>query len=110
MTFGNNAEFVQPTVAMMMASHEAVVDYMTTLGLHHVMGRGHHYGPGPWVEGGPRADWTSVYYHRADAQGIGFNRTKTGSKAVAQYAPQVAAPFGNLKRVPEQFLLWFHHV
>ena len=44
------------------------MDYMTPLGLHHLMGRGHHYGPGPWVEGGPRADWTSVYYHRADAR------------------------------------------
>jgi alpha-glucuronidase len=110
MTFSNDPQFVKPVVSMMMKSHEAVVDYMTPLGLHHVMGRGHHYGPGPWVEGGPRADWTSVYYHRADAQGIGFNRTKTGSNAVAQYAPQVAAQFGNLKRVPEQFLLWFHHV
>jgi alpha-glucuronidase len=110
MTFSNDPQFVKPVVSMMMKSHEAVVDYMTPLGLHHVMGRGHHYGPGPWVEGGPRADWTSVYYHRADAQGIGFNRTKTGSNAVAQYAPPVAAQFGNLKRVPEQFLLWFHHV
>ncbi|MFC4310972.1 alpha-glucuronidase family glycosyl hydrolase [Steroidobacter flavus] len=110
MTFSNDPQFVKPVVAMMMKSHEAVVDYMTPLGLHHVMGRGHHYGPGPWVEGGPRADWTSVYYHRADAQGIGFNRTKTGSNAVAQYAPPVAAQFGDLKRVPEQFLLWFHHV
>jgi alpha-glucuronidase len=62
------------------------------------------------VSGGPRADWTSVYYHRANEQGIGFDRTKTGSNAVAQYAPQVAAVFGDRKRVPEEFLLWFHHV
>ncbi|HEY5810321.1 MAG TPA: alpha-glucuronidase family glycosyl hydrolase, partial [Povalibacter sp.] len=110
MTFGNDAAFVQPTVAMMMASHEAVVDYMTPLGLHHVMGRGHHYGPGPWVEGGPRADWTSVYYHRADRNGIGFDRTATGSNAIAQYAPPVAKEFGDFKRCPEELLLWFHHV
>jgi alpha-glucuronidase len=110
MTFSNDAQFVQPTVAMMMKSHQAVVDYMTPLGLHHLMGRGHHYGPGPWVEGGPRADWTSVYYHRADARGIGFNRSSTGSNAVAQYAPPVAAQFNDLKRIPEDFLLWFHHV
>lgn len=110
MTFSNDGKFVEPVVTMMMKSHEAVVDYMTPLGLHHLMGRGHHYGPGPWVQGGPRADWTSVYYHRADAKGIGFDRTATGSNAVAQYAPPVAAEFGDLKRVPEQFLLWFHHV
>jgi alpha-glucuronidase len=95
---------------MMMGSHEAAVDYMTPLGLHHLMGRGHHYGPGPWVEGGPRADWTSVYYHRADSNGIGFDRSASGSNAIAQYAPPVAKEFGDVKRCPEKFLLWFHHV
>ena len=110
MTFSNDPAVVGPVVAMMMGSREAVVDYMTPLGLHHLMGRGHHYGPGPWVAGGPRADWTSVYYHRADAKGIGFDRTASGSDAVAQYAPPVAAQFGELATVPEEFLLWFHHV
>jgi alpha-glucuronidase len=94
----------------MMGSREAAVDYMTPLGLHHQMARNSHYGPGPWVSGGPRADWTSVYYNRADAQGIGFDRTATGSNAVAQYAPPVAAEFADLKRVPDKLLLWFHHV
>jgi alpha-glucuronidase len=110
MTFSNDPQFVSSAVALMMRSHEAVVDYMTPLGLHHLMGRGHHYGPGPWVEGGPRADWTSVYFHRADEKGIGFDRTRTGSNAVSQYAGPVAAEFGEIKRVPEKFLLWFHHV
>lgn len=110
MTFSNDPALVEPVVNMMVASREAVVDYMTPLGLHHLMGRGHHYGPGPWVEGGPRADWTSVYYHRADRNGIGFDRSATGSNAVAQYAPPVAAEFGDVKRVPEKYLLWFHHV
>ncbi len=110
MTFSNDATFVRPVVDMMMGSHEAAVDYMTPLGLHHLMGRGHHYGPGPWVAGGPRADWTSVYYHRADRNGIGFDRTATGSNAVAQYAPHVAQEFASLKTCPEKFLLWFHHV
>ncbi|MFC4728225.1 alpha-glucuronidase family glycosyl hydrolase [Coralloluteibacterium thermophilus] len=110
MTFSTAPAFVAPVVDMMMASHQAVVDYMTPLGLHHLMGRGHHYGPAPWVEGGPRADWTSVYYHRATAEGIGFDRTATGSDAVAQYAPAVAEVFGDVTRVPEDFLLWFHHV
>ncbi|MDH5822535.1 alpha-glucuronidase family glycosyl hydrolase [Luteimonas sp. RD2P54] len=110
MTFSRDPAVVEPVVDMMMASHQAVVDYMTPLGLHHLMGRGHHYGPGPWVEGGPRADWTSVYFHRASRDGIGFDRTATGSDAVSQYAPPVARQFGDLERVPEDFLLWFHHV
>jgi alpha-glucuronidase len=110
MTFSNAPAVVRPVLDMMMASREAVVDYMTPLGLHHLMARGHHYGPGPWVEGGPRADWTSVYYHRADRNGIGFDRTTGGSNAVAQYAPPVARTFGDAAQVPEQFLLWFHHL
>jgi alpha-glucuronidase len=110
MTFSNDAAFVQPTLAMMMGSREAVVDYMTPLGLHHQMARDHHYGPGPWVSGGPRADWTSVYYNRADAQGIGFDRTATGSNAIAQYSPQVAAKFADPALTPDDLLLWFHHL
>ncbi len=110
MTFSNDRAFVHPVVAMMMRSREAVVDYMTPLGLHHQMARDSHYGPGPWVSGGPRADWTSIYYNRADAQGIGFDRTSSGSNAVAQYAPPVAARFSSLASTPEDLLLWFHHV
>jgi alpha-glucuronidase len=110
MTFSNDPAFITPVVGMMMGSREAAVDYMTPLGLHHQMARGTHYGPGPWVSGGPRADWTSVYFNRADQQGIGFDRTATGSNAVAQYASPVAARFSDLKRVPETLLLWFHHV
>jgi alpha-glucuronidase len=110
MTFSNDELFVAPVVDMMMGSREAAVDYMTPLGLHHLMARGHHYGPGPWVAGGPRADWTSVYYHRADQDGVGFDRSATGSNAVAQYAPPLARQFGDMGTVPEKFLLWFHHV
>jgi alpha-glucuronidase len=110
MTFSTDPAFVTTVVTMMMESREAAVDYMTPLGLHHQMARDSHYGPGPWVSGGPRADWTSVYFNRADASGIGFDRTATGSNAVAQYAPRVAAQFADLKRTPEKLLLWFHHV
>lgn len=110
MTFSNNAGLIEPIKAMMLASHEAAVNYMTPLGLHHQMARGHHYGPGPWVEGGPRADWTSVYYHRADTLGIGFDRTASGSNAVEQYAPPLHEQFADRDSVPDELLLWFHRV
>lgn len=109
-TFGGAPTLVAPIVSMLRGSRQAVVDYMTPMGLHHLMGEGHHYGPGPWVQGGPRADWTSVYYHRADAHGIGFDRNRSGSNAVAQYAPAVARIYGDPRRVPEDLLLWFHHL
>jgi alpha-glucuronidase len=110
MTFTNDVRFVKPVVDMMMGSREAAVNYMTPLGLHHLMGTGHHYGPAPWVDDLNRADWNPTYYHRADAQGIGFERGPKGSNATSQYQKDVAAQFADRRKVPEQFLLWFHHV
>ncbi len=109
MTFSNDEKFVQPVLGMMLVSRENCVNYMTPLGLHHIMGRSHHHGPGPWVNGG-RPDWTAVYYHRADSIGVGFNRTQTGSNAIGQYFRPVADKFNNIETCPEEFLLWFHHV
>ncbi len=110
MTFSNDRSVVQPVTAMLIASREAVVDYSMPLGLHHIMAEGHHQGPGPWVDDAGRADWNSVYFNRADAKGIGFDRSPTGSNAVAQYSPEVARDFGDLASCPENLLLWFHHV
>jgi alpha-glucuronidase len=110
MTFSNDPAFVAPVIGMMMSSRETVVDYMTPLGLHHLFALGHHYGPGPWVDNARRADWNPVYFHRADAQGVGFDRTASGSNAVSQYAPPLAKLFADRQRIPENLLLWFHHV
>ncbi|MCD2324862.1 alpha-glucuronidase [Sphingomonas sp. IC-56] len=110
LTFTPDPAFVQPTVQMMMASRQAAVDYMTPLGLAHLMATGHHYGPGPWVSDLARPEWNPTYYHRADAKGIGFDRTRTGSNAVAQYAPPVARRFADPDKTGEDLLLWFHHV
>jgi alpha-glucuronidase len=109
MTFSSDPLVVETLKALMLGSREAAVNYMTPLGLHHLMARGHHYGPGPWVSGG-RADWTSVYYHRADQDGIGFNRTKSGSNALGQYSPAVQEIFADPASCPDEYLLWFHHV
>ncbi len=101
LTFSNKHEKV--IKEMMLSSHQALVNYMTPLGLHHIMGANHHYGPGPWVDKMSRADWTSTYYHKADSIGIGFDRTETGSNAIAQYpSPDIQSK--------EKYLLWFHHV
>lgn len=110
MTFTNNPDFVEPVKSMMLASRETTVSYMTPLGLHHIMGWGHHYGPAPWIRDKPRADWTSVYYHQADSAGIGFDRTATGSDALSQYFPPVRARFENPDPCPDTYLLWFHHL
>jgi alpha-glucuronidase len=109
-TFAPDARVVDPVTAMMMRSREAVVDYMTPLGLHHLMGTGHHYGPAPWVNNLARADWNPAYYHKAGPDGVGFDRTATGSNAVAQYAPELARRFADPATTPPEFLLWFHHL
>jgi alpha-glucuronidase len=110
MTFGTDPQLVASIVDIMMRSREAVVNYMTPLGLTHLMATGHHYGPGPWVNDLARPEWNPVYYHRADANGIGFDRTATGSNAIAEYAAPVAAQFADPARISLDYLLWFHRV
>jgi alpha-glucuronidase len=110
MTFTNDPSFVRPVKAMMLDSREAAVNYMTPLGLAHQMnGRG-HYGPGPWQAFGSHPEWTPPYYSHADSTGIGFDRTASGSDAVAQYFPPLRERFASRDSVPEKYLLWFHHV
>jgi alpha-glucuronidase len=110
MTFSNDDAFVKVVKKMMLSSREILVSYMNPIGLHHIMATGHHYGPGPWVSNLQRADWNPVYYHKADSAGIGFDRTATGSNALAQYKPDAAKLWGNLNTCDEKYLLWFHHV
>ncbi len=110
MTWSDDPATVDAIVAMMMGSREAVVDYTGALGLGHLFATGHHHGPGPWISDLARPEWNPVYYHKADLGGIGFDRTRSGSDALGQYAPEIAKRWGNLKTVPDEYLLWFHHV
>jgi len=103
--------FLNPVKEMMLGSKEAAVNYMMPLGLHHLFAAHHHYGPGPWwAPKDIRSDWTPPYYHKADANGVGFDRTKTGSDAVSQYHEPLASQFNDVATCPEIYLLWFHHV
>ena len=109
-TFSKDSNFVKMISKIMLQSRESVVKYMTPFGLHHIMATNHHYGPGPWVNDLARPEWNPVYYHKADKNGIGFDRTATGSNALAQYSPEIAQYYGDLKTCPEEYLLWFHHL
>jgi alpha-glucuronidase len=110
MTFTNDNSFLQNAKKIMLRSREIMVDYMNPVGLHHIMGTGHHYGPAPWVSNLNRPEWNPVYYHKADSTGIGFNRTATGSNALAQYFPDARKQWENITTCDEKYLLWFHHV
>ncbi|HEX2101665.1 MAG TPA: alpha-glucuronidase, partial [Candidatus Synoicihabitans sp.] len=112
LTFGSDRTVVETLLPILLESHETVVNYEMPLGLHHIMAEGHHYGPGPWVDlkDAGRPDWTSVYYHRTTKDGIGFDRTASGSNALAQYAPQIQQRWGDPRTCPEELLLWFHHL
>ena len=109
MTFSNDPKVVATIRSMMLMSREAVVNYMTPLGIVHIMATGHHYGPGPWVAQG-RADQTPYYFHKADTLAIGFDRTVTGSNAVAQYFSPLRELYASQASVPEELLLFFHRV
>lgn len=108
-TFTNDKKAVSVIQNIMLNSHEAVVNYMTPIGLAHIMYNGHHYGPMPWGNTLGRPDWNPVYYHRADSMGIGFDRTIKGTNALAQYKPEVSKLFTDINSCPDKYLLWFHH-
>lgn len=107
MTFTNDDNTGGVIREMMMSSHETFVKYTMPLGLHHLIG-GDHYAPMPWNNRAPRADWTATYYHQASADGLGFDRTKRGDRAVEQYFPPVCDLFDDIAHCPEKYLLWFH--
>jgi alpha-glucuronidase len=109
-TFSNDPLLVTPVVALMMSSRQTLVNYMEPLGLVHIMGTDHHYGPKPWENSLSQPEWNPVYYHKADTAGLGFDRTATGSNAVSQYAAAVGQKFGARATVPNDSLLFFHHV
>ena len=110
MTFTNKPSFVSAVKKMMLESRDIMVQYSNPIGLHHIMGTGHHYGPAPWVNNQRRPEWNPVYYHKADSVGIGFNRTETGSNALVQYQPEVRKLWSTMTDCDEKYLLWFHHV
>lgn len=110
-TFSTDAQFVGSVSQMMIRTREAVVDYMTPLGLHHIMAYSHHYGPEPWCNvSGARADWMPFYYHRAAKDGVGFDRSSKGSNAVSQYFSPLRERLDDRATIDEKLLLWFHHV
>lgn len=106
-----NEKFTKPVEMMMMTSREACVNYMMPLGLHHIFKFDHHYGPEPdgFIASYP-LEWCPVYYHKADAQGIGFDRSSKGTDAVGQYPEPYRSLYDNIETCPEEYLLWFHHV
>jgi len=110
-TFTDNPSFVSTVSQLMLDSREAAVSYMMPLGIHHIFAGVHHYGPEPWYSPkGLRADWTPPYYHKADAVGLGFNRTLTGSANVKQYPEALCQLYNDINTCPENLLTWFHHV
>ncbi len=110
MTYSNKASFLTVAAQLMLQSRDIMVQYSNPIGLHHIMGTGHHYGPAPWVNNLNRPEWNPVYYHKADSTGIGFNRTSTGSNAIAQYFPEARKLWEDINTCEEKNLLWFHHV
>jgi len=109
-TWGTDPEITKQILFILMHSWNACVDYMTPLGLHHIMKYAHHYGPDPACDERTREDWKPRYYHRADKTGLGFDRSRTGSRAADQYRKHVADTFNDIRTCPEKYLLWFHHV
>jgi alpha-glucuronidase len=109
MTWGHAADVVETVRGLLLDSYETYVDYTMPLGLHHLIG-GDHYAPMPENPDPRRADWSAIYYHRADDGAIGFDRTRRGSGAVDQYHPPLNELWNDPTTTPENLLLWFHRL
>ena len=110
-TFTTAQDFVRSMTQVMCESREACVDYMMPLGLHHIFKFDHHYGPEPdGFKAEYPLEWCPVYYHKANKDSIGFDRSSTGTDAVGQYRHAVAQTYNDIATCPENLLLWFHRV
>lgn len=110
-TFTSDKRFVDKMTMLMEMSREACVKYMMPLGLHHIFKFDHHYGPEPdgFMASYP-LEWCPVYYHKANKDSIGFDRSHTGTNATSQYRKEIADRYDNIETCPENLLLWFHRV
>jgi alpha-glucuronidase len=110
-TFTSDKRFVDKMTMLMEMSREACVKYMMPLGLHHIFKFDHHYGPEPdgFIASYP-LEWCPVYYHKANKDSIGFDRSHTGTNATSQYRKEIADRYDNIETCPEDLLLWFHRV
>jgi alpha-glucuronidase len=110
MTLTNEIKAKVQINEIMQKSLPTYISYTYPLGLHHMMGEGHHYGPEPWLTKAARPDWTSIYYHRADSTGLGFDRTGKLSNAIKLYSKEITEIWGNAEKCDLNYLLWFHHI
>ena len=102
---------LEQLLSVMQRSREACVDYMMPIGLHHIFAFDEHYGPEPdGFNAHVPYEWCPVYYHQANNDSIGFDRTHTGSNATAQYREPYCTLYDNINTCPERYLLWFHRV
>ena len=111
LTFTKVSGFVEVMSKIMLDSREACVNYMMPLGLHHIFKFDHHYGPEPdgFIARYP-LEWCPVYYHKANKDSVGFDRSGTGTNATSQYRSEIATMYDDINTCPENLLLWFHRV
>jgi alpha-glucuronidase len=106
-TFGNDSEVLETVSEVLLDSWDAVIDYETGgLGLMHMMYNGsarleNHYDPSP-------EEWPG--YHGASEDGIGIDRTSSGSGYAEQYPNPIAEIYDDPESCPEELLLFFHHL
>ena len=108
LTFGNDPLVVQTINRLQLDSWHVYEDYTGPLGAGTLTNiTGNHYDPAPMSS--EENGWGQ--WHRADARGIGMDRTvATGSGFIGQYPPEVQKHYEMLDACPDNLLLFFHHV
>jgi len=108
LTFGDDLKVVDTITGIQLRSWRTYENYTGPLGLQTLTDiTGNHYGVN--VEASERNGWGQ--WHRADAQGVGMDRTvATGTGYIGQYSPEVAKMYESLSNCPDDLLLFMHHV
>ena len=106
LTYGQNTPVEQTLHSILMRSWPTYEKYTAPLGVGWMVNPNYHYGPN--VDGYEYSRWGC--YHRASFDGIGIDRTPTGSDYCHQYAPELAEMYASTDTCPEELILFFHHL
>jgi alpha-glucuronidase len=108
LTWGNNSTVVSTINELQRHSWHVYEQYTGNLGIGTLTNiLSYHFGPG--IESAERNGWGQWF--RADAQGIGMDRTvATGTGYIGQYPPELAKAYEDVNTCPDDLLLFMHHV
>lgn len=104
LTLGAKVE--KDVVDMLMKSWPTYEKYTSPLGIGWMVTPHYHYGPD--IDGYEYDRWGT--YHRADCNGLGVDRTPSGTGYTNQYNEPWRTIYADVEQCPQELLLFFHYI